>query len=98
MGKTRNTYSDELKLKIVLESMQRDTTIEKIKQRFQISPSALHRWRTHFKSHAASVFSTLGKKDKNQNKATHSAEDLTKIIGDLTIENSILKKALEHLG
>ena len=38
----------EFKLKVVLESLQRDTTLEAVCQRFGVSKSMVHRWRQHF--------------------------------------------------
>ncbi len=50
------SYTPECKLKVVLESMQRDTTQEAVCKRFGISSSMLHRWRKEFGQHAESVF------------------------------------------
>jgi len=48
MEKQRQTYAPEFKLKVVLESYQRDTTQEEVCRKFGISSSMLHRWRKHF--------------------------------------------------
>lgn len=96
MGTQRNTYSNELKLKIVLESMQRDTTLEKVVKQFSVAHSVIHRWRQQFKQHAAKVFDIAReKKGKQTDQPGRSADELTQVIGELTVENQILKKALQ---
>lgn len=92
MGKA--TYSNEFKIKVVLESLQRDTTIEKVKKQFAVSSSALHKWRGHFRSNAARIFEGFGRRSKNEIQPADVAE-LKQVIGDLTMENHVLKKALE---
>ena len=93
----RKSYTPEFKLKVVLESMQRDTTQEEVCEKFGISSSMLHRWRKEFQTHAASVF--LDKRDPKQKAQSQgyepgeSPDDLKMIIGELTVQNEILKKA-----
>jgi transposase-like protein len=96
MGK-RTKYSNEFKLKVVLESMQRDSTIEKVRQRFNIHTSVINRWRKFFKTYAASIFDKANQKKSTQISVGESVEELIAIIGGLTVENQILKKALERL-
>jgi transposase-like protein len=43
MSDPRKSYTPELKLKVVLESMQRDTTQEAVCKEYGISSSMLHR-------------------------------------------------------
>ena len=40
----RKSYTPEFKLKVVLESIQRDTTQEEVCKKFGVSSSMLHRW------------------------------------------------------
>ena len=44
----RKSYTAEFKLKVVLESMQRDTTQEAVSKEYGISSSMLHRWKKEF--------------------------------------------------
>ncbi len=97
MDKIRKSYTPEYKLKVVLESMQRDTTQEEVCKKFGIASSMLHRWRKEFQANAESCFHD--KRDAKQK--AHSAgyepgespDDLKKMIGELTVQNEILKKA-----
>jgi transposase len=98
----RKTYTPEFKVKVVLESMQRDTTLEQVCQRFGVSKSMVHRWREEFKQKAATIF--LDKRNPAQKavsagyKPGESPDDLKKIIGELTVQNEILKKVQGLLG
>jgi|SRR6266567_1458804 transposase len=95
-------YSAEFKVKVVLESLQRDTTLEQVCQRFGVSRSQLTRWRQEFQEQAKSLF--LDKRNPKQKAISQgyepgeSPDDLKKIIGELTVQNEILKKASRLLG
>lgn len=53
----RRVFTPEFKLKIVLESMQRDTTIEQVRRKYNVSWSAINRWRKEFRANAVEIFS-----------------------------------------
>ena len=42
MANTRKQYTAEFKLKVVLESLQRETTIEEVRKKFGVSTSMIH--------------------------------------------------------
>lgn len=102
----RNSYTPEQKLKIVLESMQRDTTIESVRIKYGVAGSALHRWRDEFKKAQASLAeSAFGDKRNPKSKAVRSGyepgqspDELKKIIGEQTVQIEILKKVQGLLG
>lgn len=85
-------YDASFKLQVVLESFQRDTTIEKIRSKYGIAPSVLHKWRKTFKDNAHIAFEQSAKKTKPT--PSQSPAELKAIIGDLSVENALLKKAL----
>jgi len=86
-------YDSAFKLQVVLESFQRDRTIEQIKARYGVAPSVLHKWRKTFKQNAHLVFESTAKRQP-KNRPSDSPEQLKAIIGDLSVENALLKKAL----
>lgn len=96
----RKIYTPEQKLRIVLESFQRDTTIESVRLKYGVAGSVLHRWRDDFKqAQAAIAESAFGDKRNPRSKAVRSGyepgqspDELKKIIGELTVQNEILKK------
>jgi len=102
----RKTYTPEQKLKIVLESMQRDTTVEAVRIKYGVAASALHRWREEFKKAQAALADTaFGDKRNPRAKAIRagfepgqSPDELKKIIGEQTVQIEILKKVQGLLG
>jgi putative transposase len=92
MSKKKNSYDSDFKLRIVLESFQRDTTIENVKIRYGVSTTAINKWRKQFRENAHLAFEAKKKTQKSAEK--DSPEYLKKIIGEITVENEILKKAL----
>jgi putative transposase len=55
--KSRRQFTPEQKLQVVLESLQRDTTLEEVSRKYGIVSSVIIRWRKEFKEKASVVFS-----------------------------------------
>ena len=100
--KQRRQFTPEQKLQIVLESLQRDTTLEAVCRKYSIVSSVVIRWRREFKEKAAIVFEDKRNPKKkalaNGYKPGESPDDLKRIIGELTVQNEILKKVPGLLG
>lgn len=92
----RRQFTPEQKLQVVLDSLQRDTTLEAVSRKYNIVSSVIIRWRQEFKQKAAIVFSDKRNPRKkalaNGYKPGESPDELKRIIGDLTVQNEILKK------
>ncbi len=96
----RKTYTPQQKLTIVLESFQRDTTVEAVRIKYGVTGSVLHRWRDEFKKAQSEVaLSAFGDKRNPKSKAIRagyepgqSPDELKKIIGEQTVQIEILKK------
>jgi transposase-like protein len=56
MGQIRKNYDNEFKARVVLESLQKTVTQEKVMLKYGISASILHRWRNQFLDNAHKVF------------------------------------------
>jgi transposase len=102
METQRKQYPPEFKLKVVLESLQRDTTLEAVRRKFGVSSSMIHRWRQEFQARATEVFGDLRnprQKAQAQGYAPgESPDDQKSLIGELTVQNEILKKVQGLLG
>ena len=92
----RREYPPELKLKIVLESLQRDTTQKAVCERYGVTSGMINRWRAAFKEKASEIFldKRQGKQKDGHAKYApgESPEELKRIIGDQTVQLEILKK------
>ena len=93
----KKQYTAEFKFKVVLESLQRDTTIEEVCRKLGLASSVIHRWRKEFQEHGPSIFAD--KRDPQMRRQAQgfapgeSPEDLKKLIGELTVQNDVLKKS-----
>lgn len=98
----RRTFTSKQKLQIVLESLQRDTTIEAVRRKHGISSSVINRWRSEFQERAVTIFedkrSLAARVRAGGYEPGQSPEELKKIIGEITVQNEILKKAEGLLG
>ena len=56
MTSKRKQYTSEFKFKAVLESFQRDTTIEAVCRKFGVPSSVMSRWRQEFQQYGPSAF------------------------------------------
>src|SRR6266849_7286870 len=97
MAGKRKQYTPEFKFKVVLESLQRDTTLEEVCRKYSVSSSMLSRWRQAFQQKGLEIFSDQ-RDPTSRSKAQgyepgESPEDLKKLIGELTVQNDILKKS-----
>jgi len=93
----RKVYTPEQKFRIVLESLQRDTTLEAVRLKYGVAKSVLMRWRDDFKAVAPEAI--FGDKRNPKTKAKlagyapgQSPDELKNIIGELTVQNEILKE------
>lgn len=102
MPSKRKSYTAEFKFKLVMESFQRDTTIEEVCRKFDIPSSVVSRWRQEFQQNGPQVF--VDKRNPKMRAQAQgyapgeSPDELKKLIGDLTVQNELLKKSRGLLG
>lgn len=83
----KKVYDANFKTQVVIQSLNPNTTIEAVRIRYGLSKNTINSWRKIFFTNAHKAFTSDAKPEPGQ-----SAEELKKLIGDLTVENSILKK------
>lgn len=88
--KTRRTFSVEFKGKAVLSVLMGEKTASEICREHQIKEMLLSRWKQQFLAHAPPLFQ---QGQPNAQAETRIAE-LEQVIGRLTVELEIAKKAL----
>jgi transposase-like protein len=71
MDQKRKSYIAEFKLKVILESMQRNTIQEEVCKKFGISSSMIHPWKKEFQEHAAETFHN--KRDPKQKAQSYAS-------------------------
>ncbi len=102
MAAKRKQYDPEFKFKVVMESFQRETTLEEVCRKFGVSASMVSRWRQAFQQRGAEIFADQrdlqNRRQAQGYEPGESPEDLKKLIGELTVQNEILKKSRGLLG
>ena len=81
MAGKRKQYTPEFKFKVVLESLQRDTTLEQVYRKYTVSSSMVSRWRQALHEIGPEIFC-----DQRDPKSRRKARE----------QNDILKKSERH--
>lgn len=91
----RKTFKPEEKAKIVLELLRGEKTVAEIAAEYEVHPTQLHRWKAEAIENLPALF-TRGANEMEKMRKQYEAEkeELTKQIGQLTIEVNWLKKNL----
>lgn len=87
----KKTYTSARKLEVVRELIRGDKSQNHVLAKHGVSKSSAIKWKRQFEENAHLVFE-IGKNKKPKEEDT--PEYLKGIIGNLTVENEILKKAL----
>ena len=93
MGLQRRQYSRDFKLQVISE-LESGKSRAQVSREYQLSPSLLDRWRSDFQVLGENAFPGNGVSARPEARVA----ELERIIGQLTVENTILKKALRRLG
>jgi transposase len=97
MDLSRAVYSRDLKI-AAMRALDGGATNGEIARKFQVSPHLLERWRSEWRAKGELAFPGIGRCGA----ALPAVDDARRIgelerkIGQLTMENDFLKKALEH--
>ena len=89
----RRYFSPHEKLEITLESMKSNTTLQEVCDRRCVHLTQVNNWRKQLKEAAPEIFADKRKNGKVSSfPPGESPDEMKKIIGDLVIQNNILKK------
>jgi len=97
MDLSRAVYSRDLKI-AAMRALDAGSTAGEIARKYQLSPHLLHRWRGEWRARGENAFPGLGRRgaDLAALDDTRRIAELERKIGQLTLENDFLKKALQH--
>ena len=97
MDLSRAIYSRDLKI-ATMRALDAGAATSEIARKYQLSPKLLERWRGEWRAKGELAFPGIGRRGADfpaLDDARRIAE-LERKIGQLTMENDFLKKALQH--
>src|SRR5438270_1042402 len=97
MDLSRGIYSRDLKI-TAMRAMDAGSTATEIARKYQLSPKLLERWRGEWRARGELAFPGNGRRGAVQPELDDARRvaELERKIGQLTMENDFLKKALQH--
>jgi transposase-like protein len=93
MAANRRQYTAEFKAKVVLQVLTGEKTSSEICRTHKLNANVLNRWRKEFLDQATSIF----ERDEVGNEAEQKIAELERLVGQLTIQLEIAKKASNYL-
>ena len=93
MGRTRRSFSNELKAKIALAALKGDKTMAELSGEFGVHANMITRWKGEAKDGIAGVFAGSDREEIREIKEKN--EELYKTIGKIQVENEWLRKKLD---
>jgi len=96
MDLARSAYSRDLKIS-VMRAMDAGESGGRVARRLQLSPKLIERWRAEWRARGEASFPGSGRRALPKLAGEErTVAELERKIGQLTLENDFLKKALQH--
>ena len=98
MDLARTVYSRDLKI-AAMRALDAGSTNGEVARKFQLSPKLLERWRGEWRAKGEAAFPGIGRRGSELPALADARRiaELERKIGQLTMENDFLKKALQRL-
>jgi transposase len=97
MDLSRSVYSRDLKI-TAMRAVDAGASTGEIARKYQLSPKLLERWRGEWRARGEDAFPGIGRRGNGLPALDEARRiaDLERKIGQMTMENDFLKKALQH--
>ena len=93
MRRKRRNFKPAFKAKVAVEALKGDKTLTELAEKYELHPNQICEWRKQLMENAIAVFSD-GSEDKKSSE--EHIKDLHAKIGQLSLENDFLAKALDR--
>jgi transposase len=95
----KSKWSAEQRIAIVLESMSTNISVAELCRKHNVTPNAFYGWREKFLEAGKLALARSSSRNNDTGQELESEnEKLKKLIGELTIANDALKKAMLEVG
>ena len=96
MARKQRQFSAQFKLETVMEVLRGEKPIAQICRERAVTDSLVYKWRSEFLEKAPGIFE--GKiTNKEANEGSERIAELERLVGQLTMENALLKKGSNWL-
>lgn len=96
MVRARRIFSKEFKLRLVQE-LDAGATVPELARRHEVHPRLIYNWHVAYKKNPDGAFDSTSRRQANQDPSVARIAELERKIGQLTMENDFLKKALQRV-
>jgi len=93
MKKKRRVFTNEFKLKVILETLKERSTAKELCQKYELHPNQISKWKEDFLEKAIQIMDSKSEKAKHENYEAEQDRLFAKI-GQLQMEIDFLKKKL----
>jgi transposase-like protein len=90
MGRTRRKYTAAFKVKVALEAIKEQKTLNELAKIYEVHPTQITNWKKQFLDHSPAIFDDSH--ESSQRDLQREIDELHRIIGRLNVENDFLKK------
>jgi len=97
MTRKQRQFSAQFKFETVMETLRGEKAIAQICRERQVTDSLVYKWRQEFLEKAPGLFETKQAAASAQNDQTERIAELERLVGQLTMENALLKKGSNWL-
>jgi transposase-like protein len=94
MKRIKRAFSSEFKAKVAVEALKEQKTISELAQQYELHPTQISQWKQQFLANSASIF---GLESTDTKELEKQRDELFQKVGQLTVENDFLKKALKSI-
>ncbi len=94
MKRIKRAFSSEFKAKVAVEALKEQKTISELAQQYELHSTQISQWKQQFLANSASIFVLESTDTKELEK---QRDELFQKVGQLTVENDFLKKALKSI-
>ena len=93
MRRPRRNHTAAFKAKVAIAALKGDETLATLAEKFDVHPNQITDWKVQLLERSAAVFGEKAAKETGPDIQTMQAK-----IGELTLENDFLEKALSKAG